>query len=166
MYRGGDGVSGNVRGSHRLTCGTAGRTNRSAIRDFTRSSMSRKRDPAYIGHPEHSRSFLLACRLDTLSWALISWASLFKVRRHAPGAVSRPDGKLSVTASSRKQALRSVRPNSFLPLLVSSRCSVLDSGCPRLHRHRPPLENWDSQFSASDAVEGRERLGFKPVVRR
>ena len=74
-----DGMCGNMRGRHRLPCGTGGRTGRIELFDLARSRMGRKRGSTDIGHMEYPRFHPNAYRFDGLSRTIILWRSFFKI---------------------------------------------------------------------------------------
>jgi hypothetical protein len=74
-----------------LTCRSGSRTSSVIIFDFAGSRMSRKRNPAYIGHLEHARIYPLPARFNSQPGAVIAWVFILKIWQGALGAITGPD---------------------------------------------------------------------------
>ncbi len=85
-------MRGNVGGCHRLAGGTRSGASRIILPDFTRSGVSGKRSPAYVGHPEHAGIDPRLERFKGVSRAMVVRIVLLKTGQDTPGTVNCPDG--------------------------------------------------------------------------
>jgi len=86
-----DGMGGNMRSCHSLTCRTGSRASCVIPFHCARSRMRPQRSLAYSGHAKHTCTCPRAARFDSPPGAIVLWVASLKIGQYALSAITGPD---------------------------------------------------------------------------